>query len=54
MGSSTWSGFKAALLPSAVDGEWVDEIKGRKSWDINAIIEIGAKMAEAAAEVWYE
>lgn len=54
MGSSTWSGFKTALLPSAVDGEWVDEIKGRRSWNINAIIEIGAKMAEAASEVWYE
>jgi len=54
MGSSSWTGFKAALLPYGVDGEWVQEIANHEVWNIDAISTIGEKMADAAARVWYE
>lgn len=54
MGSSSWMGFKAALLPHGVEGEWTDRIVAYSSWDIAAISKIGEQMAEAAGTVWYD
>lgn len=53
MGSSSWEGFKRALLPEAVEGEWVTQIAARDNWDLDAIDETGRLMAEAAEAVWY-
>ncbi|UIR39646.1 hypothetical protein LZP97_26500 (plasmid) [Rhodococcus sp. DMF-1] len=54
MGSSTWDGFKMALLPLASPGEWTEKIAAYAEWDIDAISEVGEEMAHAAAEVWYD
>jgi hypothetical protein len=54
MGSSSWAGFRAALLPYGVDREWKERIASYDTWNIEAISTIGEEMAEAAARVWYE
>lgn len=54
MGSSTWNGFKEALLPKAVEGEWVEQIQSAPEWGVAEITAIGEEMAEKAAMVWYE
>lgn len=53
MGSSTWAGFKTSLLPHAVSGEWVNELSVFTDWNIETISEIGRRIAEVAADVWY-
>ena len=53
MGTSSWAGFKSALLPDAVPGEWSAEIASYSEWNIDAITKVGQRMAEAAAAVWY-
>ena len=52
-GAVDWDGFKQHLLPSAIDGEWVDELRGINEWDANAVEKMGGKLAEVAGAVWY-
>lgn len=54
MGSSSWEGFKRALVPEAVNGEWVELITSYDQWDLDAIDAVGARMASAAMKVWYD
>lgn len=53
MGSSTWNGFKAELLPKAIPQEWVDRIEHLPKWGVDEIASIGEDMASAAVDVWY-
>lgn len=53
MGSSSWTGFKTALAPLGVPGEWTQRITSFDRWDIDAIETVGGEIAEVAAEVWY-
>lgn len=53
MGASTWDGVLENLLPQAVDGEWVGQLRAQESWDTEAVAALGASLAEAAALVWY-
>lgn len=52
--TSTWQGFRNQLLPHAVDGEVVHEIETRTEWSARSVEEVGAQLASAATEVWYE
>lgn len=54
MASSTWQGFKSYLAPHGVPGEWVENITRYEEWDLDAIDEVGRKLARHAAEVWYD
>jgi hypothetical protein len=54
MGSSSWSGFKRLLLPTAVEGEWVEEFERRRSWNVKALTDVGQAMADEATRVWYD
>jgi hypothetical protein len=53
-GTNTWDGFREGLLPLAVEGEWTDRILAVPVWNEFAVNSIGAEMARAAADVWYE
>jgi len=48
-----WDGFVENMLPSAIDGEWVSELRVINEWDAAAVEQIGAKLAEMAGNVWY-
>ena len=52
-GSSTWEGFKRALLPRAVPGEWVQPIQAEPDWGVDEITELGSRLADAATAIWY-
>lgn len=54
IGSSTWEGFNTALLPGAVEGEWVESIRAHSTWNVEAIADIGEELSRAAKDVWYE
>jgi len=51
--ATTWRGFKEALLPSAIKGEWVDRLEKIRDWDARAVEKMGAKLAESAGDIWY-
>lgn len=52
-GSTTWPSFKAVMLPTAAPGEWTNELEAVGQWDADAVKEMGQKLAEAAADIWY-
>jgi hypothetical protein len=52
-GAATWPGFKRRLLPEAIPGERVDQLKAFPKWDAAAVRLMGAAIASDAAEVWY-
>ena len=54
MGSSSWQGFKAELLPQAVEDEWIDLIEDFQQWGVDEISQIGSEMADRAVSIWYE
>jgi hypothetical protein len=51
--TSTWAGFRAALLPQALTDELTSLIAGRTDWTSRAVEEVGADLAERAAVIWY-
>lgn len=51
--SENWEGFKAELLPHAVEGEMKSEIEAYPTWSVETIEEIGAKAAAKAGDLWY-
>lgn len=51
--SSDWLGFKASMLPTAVDHEISGELAGFEEWNVESISEVGLQLAEQAADVWY-
>jgi len=53
-GALTWEGFKDVLMPTAVDGEWIDELKGYDAWDVEAVKAVGESLAETAGKIWYD
>jgi len=48
-----WEGFKGALLVHAVDREFADELKAYSDWGVESIEEMGRKVSEQAADLWY-
>ncbi len=52
-GTLTWQGVKASLLPQAVDGEWVGDLRSHRRWDTAAVIEVGRRLADHEARIWY-
>jgi hypothetical protein len=52
-GASTWEGVRQNLLPHAVPGEVREMLESYASWNPLAVQEVGAQLAEAAANVWY-
>ncbi|TDP99354.1 MULTISPECIES: DUF262 domain-containing protein [unclassified Leifsonia] len=53
MGSSTWSGFRAELLPRGVPGEWTEKLESFSTWGVDEISVVGEEMAALAADIWY-
>jgi hypothetical protein len=52
-GAGTWEGVKRNLLPLAVEGESVEELRDQETWDAGTVETVGAQLAQAAAEIWY-
>jgi hypothetical protein len=52
-GSTTWPQFKAVMLPTAAPGEWKEELEAVERWDADVVKEMGQKLSESAAKVWY-
>lgn len=48
-----WDGFKQHMLPTAIAGEWVEELEEVNEWDAATVEEMGHKLAEVAGGVWY-
>lgn len=48
-----WEGFRQYLLTDAVNGEWVEELRGINEWDASAVEQMGQRLAEVAGAVWY-
>ncbi|CDO61151.1 hypothetical protein BN1012_Phect2939 [Candidatus Phaeomarinobacter ectocarpi] len=53
-GALTWKGVKEALFPTAIDGEWTDELAGHEAWNVEAVRSIGERLAETAGNIWYD
>lgn len=51
--TSTWSGFRAHMLPTAAPGEDVYSFESRAQWDATAVREIGQELARRAVDIWY-
>ncbi|MBG1230930.1 DUF262 domain-containing protein [Aestuariivirga litoralis] len=49
----TWPGFKVHVLPTAWHGEWVRELEEIEVWDATAVKLMAARLAKAAADIWY-
>jgi hypothetical protein len=52
-GASTWAGVQQHLLPRAINHEARDLLEGYDVWKPEAVEEVGTKLAEVAASVWY-
>jgi hypothetical protein len=52
-GANTWEGVLQNLLSHAIDGEAKELIEGHATWNPAAVEEVGGRLAEAAARVWY-
>jgi hypothetical protein len=51
--TSSWNGFRSALLPTASEGEFVHLIGSQDTWTARAVEHVGSELAEAGADVWY-
>lgn len=49
-----WGGFKREMLPHAIDGEFAAELARLEIWDASAVAAEGQRVAQIAADVWYE
>lgn len=48
-----WSGFKASMLPTGVQGEPVKFLQSIDEWNASAIEAMGTRLAKAAGDIWY-
>jgi hypothetical protein len=48
-----WQGFKVSILPSGIEGEWQQMLRGLNEWNAEALEFISKELAEAASNVWY-
>lgn len=51
--ATNWVDFKRLMIPTAVGGEWVDELELVDEWNALAVEVMGKKLAEVAGDVWY-
>lgn len=51
--SSDWAGFKTTMLPTGVTNEISRKLTAFEQWNAESIAEVGAELAERAADVWY-
>ena len=51
--TESWEGFKATMLKDAVANELVDDLEAYDNWNVGSIEEMGKRVAEMAADVWY-
>lgn len=52
--ANDWDGFKEHLIPTAVTGEWTIKLKKVKEWNASAVEKMGADLASAAGDIWYQ
>jgi hypothetical protein len=53
-GALTWDGFQETLLPTAVQGEFADDLQSIDEWDAEAIEGFGTELAGIGTDVWYK
>jgi hypothetical protein len=51
--ASTWEGFKQVMLATAINGEYVTQLREYHVWDAAAVEAMGLQMAQVAGDVWY-
>lgn len=49
-----WLSFKDQMFPSAVHGEWTNQLSCRDMWNASSIETIGLEMAQEAGHIWYD
>ena len=48
-----WNAFKKFMLPDAIKHEWRSELNSIKTWNADAVEEMGSDLAQAAGRIWY-
>jgi hypothetical protein len=52
-GADTWDGVVKSLLPEAIDGEMVEDLREIDVWDAETVQDVGKRLAELAGNVWF-
>jgi len=52
-GANSWAGFKENVLHTGIPGEIGDRLRKISNWDAEAIANVGRRLAQEAADVWY-
>lgn len=53
-GSGTWDGFQTDLLVESLEPETTRRLESLGRWDAGAVEDAGRRIAEEAADIWYE